>query len=157
MTAADVDVWRRRISLTVAEVQALIESSKFEPHDLDIRALERKTADAQIVLVLLLTLARHQRDPGQSKALRARAREIDDAVAKTLEGLAARVTGGVEPAAPDLEGPLQALDRAIAARGDVPGGASITADRPGPLALYRTLVAAVERLAAEPETPAHAL
>jgi len=70
-----LDAWRRRISLNVAEVQALIESSKFEPRDLDIGALERKTADAQIVLVLILTLARHRRDPGLSEEIRARARE----------------------------------------------------------------------------------
>jgi hypothetical protein len=91
VTAAEVDAWRRRISLNVAEVQALIESSKFEPRDLDIGALERKTADAQIVLVLLLTLARHRRDPGLSEEIRARAREIDGAVAQILEALASRV------------------------------------------------------------------
>ena len=154
VTAAEVDAWRRRISLTVAEVQALIESSKFEPHGLDIGVLQRKTADAQIVLVLLLTLARHQRDPGLSEAMRARTRQIDSAVAKTLEALAARATRIPGSTAPDLDGALATLERSVAGLRQIRADASAIDD--APLDLYRSLAATIKQLSSEPLAPARA-
>jgi multidrug resistance protein MdtO len=152
LTSADVDSWRRRISLKVAEVQAHIESSKFEPHELDVGALEKKTADAQIVFVLLLTLARHQR--GLSEAIRTRAREIDDAVAKTLESLAARAARGLGSPAPDLQSALAALERSVAGVSEIHAGASATDD--APIGLYRSLAATLMRLSPEPLAPPRA-
>jgi uncharacterized membrane protein YccC len=156
LTATDVDAWRRRISQAVAEVQELIESSKFEPHDLDLGALEKKTADAQIVFVLLLTLARHRRDPGLSDVMRARALEIDDAVAKTLEALAARVSQGFVTRTPELEVALAALERSLAGLPGASSGAAISDDASGRLGLYRSLVTTLTRLSPEPLAPAQA-
>ena len=147
-TAAEVDARRRQISLKVAEVQALIESSKFEPNDLDIDALERKTADAQIVLVLLLTLARHQSDSGRPEEIRARVREIDGAVAKSLEALASRAAGISGSPASDLDGALAALERSVAGVPGVDASASNPDD--APLGLYRSLIATIKRLSSEP-------
>ena len=155
--AADADAWRRRISQKLAEVQGLIESSKFEPHDLDLGALEKKTAEAQIVFVLLLTLARHRRDPGLAEVTRARALEIDGAVAKTLEALAARVSQGLGTRTPELAVALAALQQSL---DGLPGGSADAAtadDESGPMGLYRSLVTTLTRLSPEPLAPAQAL
>ena len=154
VTTTEVDAWRRRIALKVAEIQALIESSKFEPHDLDIAALERKTADAQIVLVLLLTLARHQRDPGLSEAMRARTREIDGAAAKTLEALASRAARIPGSTTPDLDAALAAMERSVADLPEIRAGASAVDD--APLGLYRSLAATIKQLSSEPLASARA-
>src|SRR5262249_28062785 len=147
LTAADADGWRRRISQKVNDVQALIESSKFERGDLDLDALQRRTGDAQIVFILLLALARDRRPPGLPESMWAPALEVDTAVATTMEALATRVTGGVEPALPDLEGRLDALERSMADRTEGPAV--------GPLPLYRALVEAVRRLSPAPAATVH--
>lgn len=149
---ADVDAWRGRISLKVAEVQALIESTKFERHEPGIAALERKTTDAQIVLVLLLTLARRRRDSGLPDVIRLQAREIDGAVAQTLEALAARAAGDITGAAADLHNALAALERSVSDSAPINTGATITGDTS--LGLYRSLAAALRRLLPEPLAPA---
>jgi len=154
VTSADVDSWRRRISLKLAEVQALIESTKFERHELDIASLERKTADAQVVFVLLLTLARQRSQSPASEPIRTRAQEIDGAVAKTLETLATRAELGGGPATADLQGALAALERSVADESPVQTGARIADD--SQMGLYPTLAIAVRRLAAEPLAPARA-
>ena len=82
-------------------------------------ALQKRTADAQIVFVLLLTLARHRRDPGLPGAAEARALEVDGAVAKTLEAMAARVTPWSRDA--DAGSPARAR-RARAQPGRLAGG-----------------------------------
>jgi hypothetical protein len=155
VTAADADSWRRRISLKVAEVQGLIESSKFESHDLDLGALEKKTADAQIVFVLLLSLARHWRGPALSGAAQARAIEVDGAVATTLDAVAARVTDGFATPAPDLQGALDGLERSMVPVAE-PSAAAVPAPDPGALSLYRSLVATLRHLSPEPLATARA-
>jgi len=156
VTAADVDSWRRRISQKVEDVQGLIESSKFERGAMDLDALQRRTGDAQIIFILLLSVARHRREPGLPEVVQARARRLDTAVAMTLQALATRVAGRFEPAAPDLEDALDALERSIADGTDAPGGAALTAHLAGSLALYRSLVASLKRLSPEPLATAHA-
>jgi multidrug resistance protein MdtO len=100
VTAAEVDSWRRRISLKLAEVQELIESSKFEPGAHGLDALQKATGEAQIVSLLLLSAARHPGSPG-----------VDSGLAETLEAEAARLTRDQEPPAPDLQGTLATLTR----------------------------------------------
>ena len=100
VTAADVDSWRRRISLKLAEVQELIEASKFEPGESGLDALQKATGEAQIVSLLLLSAARH---PG--------AAAVDNGLAETLDAEAARLLRDQEPRAPDLKGALAALTR----------------------------------------------
>jgi multidrug resistance protein MdtO len=99
VTAADVDSWRRRISLKLAEVQAHIESSKFEPGARSLDALQKATGEAQIVSLLLLSAARR---PGTGAA--------DSALAETLEAAAVRLADPESPA-PDLHGTFAALTR----------------------------------------------
>jgi multidrug resistance protein MdtO len=156
LTAADVDAWRRRISQKVGEVMALIESSKFESDALDMDALQKKTADAQVVFVLLLSLARQQRDLGLSGAAQARALEVDSAVAQALEALAARVNHGPEAPAPDLQHALDALERSMVRVAEPSASAAGGADPSGPLGLYRSLVATLRQLAPESLAAAHA-
>ena len=52
------------------DVQGLIESSKFESGDLEVDEIQKRTGDAQIVFVLLLSLARQSRDIAQSNVVR---------------------------------------------------------------------------------------
>jgi Fusaric acid resistance protein family len=149
LTSAEVDSWRQRISLKVAEAQGLIESSKFESHELDLDVVQRRTADAQVVFVLLLALARLRRDPGLPEPAQAAALGVDDAVAKTLEAMAARVSHGRELPTPDLQDALDALERssvALPAR----AGAAIADEASGPLGLYRSLVATLISLTPAP-------
>jgi len=89
----------------------------------DLEALPKATGEAQIVFLLLLSRARHPR------------REVDSAVAETLETVAARVAGGLASPAPDLQGALSEDDSA---------------------GVYRTLAAALGRLAFVTPAPAPA-
>jgi multidrug resistance protein MdtO len=145
-TTVGVDVWRRRISQKVEDVQALIESSKFERGAMDLDALQARTGGAQVVFVLLLTLARHAPTPSLPRPMQARALEVDIAVATVLEALATRVIGDYRPEVPSPQTSLDALERAVAESASGPGEAAGTAT----LALYRSLVASVTRLLPEP-------
>jgi len=89
---AEVDAWRRQISHKLEEAQGLIESSKFENEAPELDALQKTTGDAQIVFLLLLSLARQRPGPGRSEVVRAWVLDVDGAVAATLEALATRVT-----------------------------------------------------------------
>ena len=155
MTTAEVDTWRQRISLKVAEVQGLIESSKFEPHELDLDVVQRRTADAQVVFVLLLARARHASTPALPRVAQVRASELDVAIATALEMLATRAAGGFEGALPDLASALAALERALHSLDD-PGHETSALQFAGALALYRSLVAGVARLSPVPLAPATA-
>jgi hypothetical protein len=72
-----VDSWRRRISQKVEDIQGLIESSKFESGNLALDRLEKCSGDAQLVFVLLLSLARHSRDITQSNVVVTAAVNVD--------------------------------------------------------------------------------
>jgi multidrug resistance protein MdtO len=149
---ADVDSWRRRISQKVQDAQEMIESSKFEAADFNVSEMQKVTADAQIIFVLLLSLARQQRDIAASNAAEKAARELDNAVATTLETLAARAAGGSALPIPAIEDRLSAFERAIT-------DTDVLDENTAPhfaarLALYRTLVSAIERLDSESLNPA---
>jgi fusaric acid resistance family protein len=142
--ADDVDAWRRRIAQKVEDVQGLIESSKFESGDLELDEIQKRTGDAQIVFVLLLSLARQSRDIAQSNVVRAAEVELDSVIATALEALAMRAAGDSEPPVPGLEDALNGFDRSMAGTDalDKEAGTHLA----GRLALYRTLVAAINRL-----------
>ena len=149
VTSNDVDSWRRRISQKVQDVQGLIESSKFESGDFKPDAIQKLTGDAQIVFVLLLSLARQSHDtPRVPGAVQAAAVNLENEVATALEGLATHVGGGVEPVVPELDDALNAFERSMADTDTLDHEAAVyLADR---LALYRTLVAAVKKISPEP-------
>jgi multidrug resistance protein MdtO len=112
LTAADVDSWRRRISLKLEEVRALIESCKFEPDASDVDALQKQTGEAQVVFVLLLSQARRRLDPALARA--AQLHDVGSSVAETLEALAARIARGSDAPPSDLRPALGALERSLA-------------------------------------------
>ena len=145
--ADEVDSWRRRISQKVADIQTLIESSKFESGDLDVNEIQKRTGDGQIIFVLLLSLARQERDSIRlPDAMRAAAFDLDNAVATALEALANHISGGSGPAVPELENALNAFERSVPSDAfDKEAAAHFAARR----ALYRPLLAAIERLSSE--------
>src|SRR3989475_135295 len=84
----DVDARRQLISQQVTDVQGFIESSKFEPGAgaADAEAVERLTADAQTVFLVLLAIAREAASAvRRPDAVRAAMIRVDEDVAAILE------------------------------------------------------------------------
>ena len=150
VTGNDVDSWRRRISQKVEDIQGLIESSKFELGAFKLSEIQKLTGDAQIIFVLLLSLARERHEVTQPNVVRAAAVELDDAMATGLLALATHVASGSEPAVPNLEDMMDAVERAVAAGTNAPGGTAADPHLTERLALYRALVAAIKRISSEP-------
>jgi multidrug resistance protein MdtO len=146
VTSHDVDSWRRRISQKVADVQELIESSKFELGDVNLREIQQLTGDAQMIFILLLSLARQGRDVTPPHVVRTAVVELESVIATALQALEKRAAGGSDPAIPELEDPLHAVERSMTGIDGL--DKETTAHLAGRLALYRTLVAAIKRLAA---------
>jgi hypothetical protein len=149
VTNNDVDSWRRRISQKVQDAQGLIESSKFELGDFKLDAIQKVTGDAQIVFVLLLSLARQSRaTPRVPRVVEAAVVDLDRTVATALNALAIQVAGVSEPAVPELEHALNAFERSVVGMNalDEPAATHL-AER---LALYRTLVGAIKKISPEP-------
>jgi multidrug resistance protein MdtO len=143
--AEDVDSWRRRISQKVEDIQGLIESSKFEFGELQVDAIQKCTGEGQLIILLLLSLARESRaTPGLPDAMRTTAVELDKSVATALEELANHVSGGSVGTMPELSGSLNVFERTLA--GMDARNKEAAAHLAGRLALYRTLVAAINRL-----------
>jgi hypothetical protein len=132
------------------EVQMLIESSKFERDAMDLDALQRRTGDAQVVFVLLLALSRHEPARGLPTTVQTTAFELDIAITTALEALATRAVSDAPAAVPELEGALDALERAVHSSLNAPGKVATTPPLAGTLALYRSLVASVTRLSPAP-------
>jgi len=148
-TSNDVDSWRRLISQKVEDIQGLIESSKFELGAFKLSEIQKHTSDAQIVFILLLALARERQELVHPEAVLAAAVELDNAMATALLAVEAHVATGSQPALPNLEGMMDALERSIAGANapDEAAAGTLLAER---LAIYRALVAAVTRLSWEP-------
>ena len=105
------------ISQQVADVQGFIESSKFEPGAAaaDAQAVERLTADAQTVFLVLLAIARDAESAAmRPDAVRAATMRVDEDVAAILDGLADRVQpggGGARDRCRWLAGHVRTVDR----------------------------------------------
>ena len=145
----DVDARRRLISQQVADVQGFIESSKFESGTGagDAQTVERRTADAQTVFLVLLAIAREATAAARPpEALHTATIRVDDDVAAILDGVAARVRN--DGAAPmiDVDRALAALERSLAAQANASGDGATYA---GALSLYRELAVAVTRVASD--------
>jgi len=144
----DVDARRRLISQQVMDVQGFIESSKFEPGAgaADAQAVERLTADAQAVFLVLLAIARDAASAaGRPDAVRAATTRVDQDVAVILEALADRIGSGGVASSSAVSGSLAAFERSIAAARADAAGEHATGE--GALGLYRELAIAVSRLA----------
>jgi multidrug resistance protein MdtO len=157
VTTDNVDSWRPRISQKIHDVQVsiesskfqagLIESSKFELGDLKASDSQNLLCDAQIIFILLLSLARQSRDIAQSNVVRTAEVALDSVIATALEALAMRAAGGSELPVPALEDALNAFERSRAGADALDKEA---ADHfAGRLDLYRALVAAIKRLSSE--------
>ncbi len=143
--AGDVDAWRRRISQKVEDVQGLLESSKFELGSLDLDALQKQTGDAQIIFIVLLSLARERLDPTRlPEYARLLVAKLDIAVAGSLEAMATQVTSGSKLTRPDLSSALNTVEHSSGGTDTVDEQTAARFARR--LALYRSLVAAIERL-----------
>ena len=145
----DVDARRQLISQQVADVQGFIESSKFESGTGagDAQTVERRTADAQTVFLVLLAIAREATAAARPpEALHTATIRVDDDVAAILDGVAARVRN--DGAAPmiDVDRALAALERSLAAQANASGDGATYA---GALSLYRELAVAVTRVASD--------
>ena len=146
---ADIDARRQLIAQQVTDVQGFIESSKFEAGAgaADAQAVERRTADAQSVFLILLAIGRGAAAAvTPPEVVRAAMRRVDDDVATVLDGLAARIRDDDDTWATtiDLHGSVAALERSIGGRADATGGDVTDA---GARALYRELAVAVTRVA----------
>ena len=133
------------ISQQVADVQGFIESSKFEPGAAasDAQAVERLTADAQTVFLVLLAIARDAESAAvRPDAVRAATLRVDEDAAAILDRLADRVQPGGGGPASDGDASLATFERSIAAQIDAVGEDATYA---GLLALYRELAVVVNR------------
>jgi hypothetical protein len=141
---ADVDSWRRRISQKVEEIQGHIESSKFEPDDFRISEIQQITGDAQIVFILMLSLARQRYELGHMDMVRAATFDVDNSIATALEALATRGAPNSQSAVLQLDDRLNSLERSTTDPDALDQEAA--AHFAARLALYRALVAAINPL-----------
>ena len=154
--AGDLDARRQLVSQQVTDVQGFIESSKFEPGAgaADAQTVERRTADAQTVFLVLLAIARDAAGAaGPPDVVLAATSRVDEDAAAILERLAERIRR--DDAAPpiDVTDLLAAFERSIATQIDATGGDVTCA---GTLALYRQLALAVTWLASSEGRLVHA-
>jgi multidrug resistance protein MdtO len=148
----DVDARRRLISQQVADVQGFIESSKFESGaGADAETMERRTAGAQTVFLVLLAIAREATAAARPpEALHTATIRVDGDVAAILDGVAARVQNDGAASAIDVDRALAALERSLAAQANAGADGATYA---GARALYRELAVAVTRVASDERRP----
>ena len=145
----NVDARRRLISQQVTDVQGFIEPSKFESGTGagDAQTVERRTADAQTVFLVLLAIAREATAAARPpEALHTATIRVDDDVAAILDGVAARVRNDGAAPVIDVDRALAALERSLAAQANASGDGATYA---GALSLYRELAVAVTRVASD--------
>jgi plasmid stabilization system protein ParE len=143
----ELDDMRRRIAQDLAETQRLLEESKFELQAGELEAFQRRVGDAQIIFLVLLSLAYQRRAAGGVLAdLPVAAHRLEDAVAGSLEGLADSTRGRGKRQSADLGAALAAVEAALASapRG-VPTNETVVAMEQ-PRQLYQTLVRLVSQL-----------
>jgi multidrug resistance protein MdtO len=140
----NVDAARRLISQQIADVQGYIESSKFEPGTDHSGRIERMVAEAQIVFLILLAVARHERERAPSSAASAEVARLKTDVASALRAAAERVRTG-PPALSDSTVSLLATDE-TSAPSNTAAAPSGHDPEDGLASLYRELVVAVRRL-----------
>jgi len=137
---------RRRIAQDLTETQRLIEESKFELEAGEVAALQRAVGDAQIIFLVLLSLAYQHRAPGAPLVvLPASALHLQETVATHLERLAQPRREDRIPE--DLDAVLASVEaeRISVIGGMSPAGEEVVAVEQR-LRLYQTLVPLVSQL-----------
>jgi multidrug resistance protein MdtO len=150
-TGADVDRElhdvRRKIAQGLGEAQRLLEESKFEAEPGELETFQRSIGDAQVIFLVLLSLAYQRRASGRLLSdLPAAVQDLEEAVAATLERLAdpRRANAAGPPA--DLTATLHTAEEALASvRHRAPADEVATAVEQR-LELYRTLARLVSQL-----------
>jgi hypothetical protein len=94
----------------------------------------------------LLALARQRHAATLPVVVRATEGELDNAMASTLLALEAYVTNGSPPVLPNLEGMVDALERSVSSSTNTPRETAAEPHLIERLAVYRALVAAINRL-----------
>jgi len=150
----ELDDLRRRIAQALAETQRLLEESKFELQVGELDAFQRRLGDAQVIFLLLLSIAYQRRMAGTlSVSWPASTRELEDAVARRLEGLADSTRRDPPRPPAELEAALAAVESALTpASNEAPTDEGALA-RERRLELYRTLVRFVSQLEPGRATP----
>ena len=135
------------ISQQVTDVQGFIESSKFETGAgaADAQAVQQLTGDAQMVFLVLLSIARHAESaPMRMDAVRAATIRVGADAAALLERLAESVQYGGARTRVQGDDVLTAFQQSIAAQAAAVGEDTTS---PGAVALYRQLAISVSRVA----------
>ena len=113
--------------------------------------IQKRTGDAQIVFVLLLSLARQRHDVTLPDVVRAAAVELDNAMAAALLALATHVAGGSATSGTESRRACWTLlSSSIAVGTNVRGEPDAGLHFTERLTLYRALVAAIKRLFSTP-------
>jgi hypothetical protein len=143
----ELDDLRRRISQALAETQRLLEESKFELQVDELDAFQRRLGDVQIIFLVLLSIAYQRRVAGTlSVSLPASTRELEDAVARSLEGLADSTRSDLPRPPAELDAALAAVESALTpSPHEAPTDERVLAGERR-LELYRTLVRLVSQL-----------
>jgi multidrug resistance protein MdtO len=144
---------RRRIAQDLGETQRLLEESKFELEG-DAFAFPQRLADAQVIFLVLLSLAYQRGTYGEPlRGLPAAGRQLEEAVAKNLQALADSQRTRSVPQTTALDAPLAELTSALDSMSHgVPTGEA--ADAVEQYAeLCRTLVRLVSQLEPGRATP----
>jgi multidrug resistance protein MdtO len=143
----ELDDLRHRIAQGLAETQGLIEESKFELRVGELEVFQRRVGDAQIILLVLLSLAYQRRVPGGLPAdLPAAPSQLEVVVARNLESLADSTRDGAAGPSIDLNAALAAVESALVSFPSQPptDEAAVVVERR--LELYRRLVRLVSEL-----------
>jgi uncharacterized membrane protein YccC len=143
----ELDDLRRRITQALAETQRLLEESKFERQVGELDAFQRGLGDAQVIFLVLLSIAYQRRMARTlSVSLPASTRELEDAVARRLEGLADSIQGDLPQPAAELDAALAAVESSLtpAPHESPTDEGALAGERR--LELYRTLVRLVSQL-----------
>jgi multidrug resistance protein MdtO len=143
----ELDDLRRRIAQALAETQRLLEESKFELQAGELDAFQRGLGDAQVIFLVLLSIAYQRRMARTlSVSVPASTRELEDAVARRLEGLADSTRSDLPRPAAELDAALAAVESALTPpRHEAPTDEGALAGERR-LELYRTLVRLVSQL-----------
>ena len=143
----ELDHMRRVVVQGLGEAQRLIDESKFELHAGELEAFQRSVGDAQIIFLVLLSLAYQRRtSAGLLGGLPAAARDLEDAVARNLESLADVTRAGAARPAPDLVAALSAAEDALASAPHRTPTDEVAVAVQRRLELYRRLVRLVSQL-----------
>jgi len=150
-TGADLDRGlgevRRTIAYGLGESQRLLEESKFEAERGQLEAFQRNVGNAQTIFLVLLSLAYQRRaSAGPLPDLPAAGRNLEGAVATSLETLADVTRAGVARPAADLAASLAAVEAAVAAAPQRAPADVTAVAMERRVELYRTLVALVSQL-----------